>query len=60
MTVMTRRTSGIGGNSHRRHNPVEHAPEETAPENGGLGLPIEPDEGTILIPDDERVPEAPF
>lgn len=44
---------------HRRHNPSEQATEEAAAENGGMGLPIEPDEGTALIPDDERVVNVP-
>ena len=60
MTMMTRqRTPGRTGSSHRRHPPSEQPPEETATEDDGLSLPIEPDEGTTLIPDDERVFNIP-
>jgi hypothetical protein len=59
MTVMNRRTIRLRGSSHRRHTPGEQAPEETAADDDGLSLPIEPDEGTTLIPDDERVVNIP-
>ncbi len=45
--------------SHRRHSPGQQVSEETAPDDDGLSLPIEPDEGTALIPDDERVVNVP-
>jgi hypothetical protein len=60
MTVMTRRrTPSLKVSSHRRHAPGEQTPEETAAEDDGLSLPIEPDEGSTLIPDDERVFNIP-
>ena len=59
MTVMTRRTLNPRASNHRRHPSVESAPEETDVEDDGLSLPIEPDEGTTLIPDDERVVNIP-
>lgn len=33
--------------------------EEATEEEEGLDLPVEPDEGTSLIPDDERVVNVP-
>jgi hypothetical protein len=59
MTVMNSRTLSLTGSSHRRHQPGESAPEETAADDDGLSLPIQPDEGTTLIPDDERVVNIP-
>jgi hypothetical protein len=59
MTVMNRRALSLKASSHRRHTPGEQAPEETAADEEGLSLPIEPDEGTTLIPDDERVLNIP-
>ena len=35
------------------------APEEDTEEPQGLALPVEPDEGTLLIPDEERVVNVP-
>lgn len=59
MTLITRHAPELKKNSHRRHPPGESAPEETAAEDEGLSMPIEPDEGTTLIPDDERVFNVP-
>ena len=59
MTLMTRPAIDLKKNSHRRHTPGESAPEEAAAEEDALSLPIEPDEGTTLIPDDERVFNVP-
>lgn len=59
MSTMTRRTLGLRQSGHRRHSPGESAPEDTAAEDGGLSLPIEPDEGTTLIPDDQGVVNIP-
>lgn len=59
MTVTTRHTLGLKSSSHRRHQPGDQPPEETADDGDGLSLPIEPDEGTTLIPDDERVVNIP-
>ena len=35
------------------------APEEDVEDDKGLELPVTPDEGTPLIPDDERVVNVP-
>lgn len=59
MTLITRHAPDLKKNSHWRHTPGESTPEETAAEDDGLSLPIEPDEGTTLIPDDERVFNVP-
>lgn len=48
-------TSNID-NGHRRNGP---SVEETADEEDGLDLPVDPDEGMPLIPDDERVIDVP-
>ena len=45
--------------SHRRHMPGEQATEDAAAGEDGLSLPIEPDEGTALIPDDDRMVNVP-
>lgn len=39
--------------------PREGPPDETEEEEDGLELPVSPDEGTSLIPDDERVINMP-
>jgi hypothetical protein len=44
------------GRGHRRDGP---SVEEAAEEEDGLDLPVDPDEGMPLIPDDERVIEVP-
>lgn len=59
LNSMPHSTPGRILSSHRRHTPGEQATEETAAEDDGLSLPIEPDEGTALIPDDERVVNVP-
>lgn len=59
MTVMNRRALNLIAPGHRRPPPGESSPEETAADDEGLILPIEPDEGTTLIPDDERVVNIP-
>ena len=41
---------------HWRNGP---SVEETADEEDGLDLPVDPDEGMPLIPDDERVIDVP-
>ena len=43
-------------NDHWRNGP---SVEETADEEDGLDLPVDPDEGMPLIPDDERVIDVP-
>lgn len=59
LNAMPHSTPGRLSASHRRHTPGEQATEETAADDDGLSLPIEPDEGTSLIPDDERVVNVP-
>lgn len=59
MTVTPQPTFDLRASNHRRHPSEESAPEETDGEDEGLSLPIEPDEGTTLIPDDERVVNIP-
>ncbi len=39
--------------------PREGPPEEDVEDDEGLALPVEPDEGSPLIPDDERVINVP-
>ena len=39
--------------------PGEQATEDAAAGEDGLSLPIEPDEGIALIPDDDRVVNVP-
>jgi hypothetical protein len=46
---------GDPDNGQPRNGP----PEETPDDNDALELPVEPDEGTPLIPDDERVVNVP-
>ncbi|MEO6017592.1 MAG: hypothetical protein ABIP46_10065 [Polaromonas sp.] len=46
---------GSEDNGQSRDGP----PEETAGEEEGLELPVAPDEGSPLIPDDERVVNVP-
>ena len=59
MTVMTPCALNPRASSQRRHPPGESAQEEADLQDDGLSLPIEPDEGTTLIPDDERVVNIP-
>ena len=59
MTPPTRHAPDLKKNSHRRHAPGESTADEAAAEGDDLSLPIEPDEGTALIPDDERVFNVP-
>jgi hypothetical protein len=40
--------------------PRTSPPEDVADEEEGLDLPVNPDEGAPLIPDDERVANLPF
>jgi len=47
--------SRLSDNGQPRYGP----PEEAAEDDEGLELPVEPDEGTPLIPDDERVVNVP-
>lgn len=47
--------SRIADNGQPRDGP----PEEAEDDDGALELPVEPDEGTPLIPDDERVVNIP-
>lgn len=47
--------SRLTDNGQPRYGP----PEEAAEDDDGLELPVEPDEGTPLIPDDERVVNVP-
>jgi hypothetical protein len=47
--------SGAAHNGQPRHRP----PEEAAEEDEAQELPVSPDEGTPLIPDDERVLDVP-
>ena len=56
---MPHSTPGYIFNGHRRHTPGEQTTDETEAEDNSLRLPIEPDEGTALIPDDERVVNVP-
>ena len=44
------------GHDHWRDGP---SVEESAEEEDGLDLPVDPDEGMPLIPDDERVIDVP-
>ena len=44
---------------HSTHKPKGPPPELDSDNEDGLALPVEPDEGTILIPDDERVINVP-
>ena len=39
--------------------PRDGPPEELPEDDDALELPVEPDEGTPLIPDDERVVNVP-
>jgi hypothetical protein len=47
--------SGTAHNGQPRHRP----PDETAEEEEAQELPVSPDEGVPLIPDDERVVDMP-
>lgn len=41
------------------HRPAKPESEEDADQEQGLDLPVTPDEGTPLIPDEERVVNVP-
>lgn len=47
--------SRVTDNGQLRNGP----PDETEDDDDALELPVEPDEGTPLIPDDERVVNLP-
>jgi len=47
--------TGAADNGQPRYGPPEEAPDD----DDALELPVEPDEGTPLIPDDERVVNVP-
>ena len=47
--------TGAADNGQPRIGP----PEESSDDDDALELPVEPDEGTPLIPDDERVVNVP-
>ena len=47
------------GNSERGQWRDGPSVEEAAEEEDGLDLPVDPDEGMPLIPDDERVIDVP-
>ena len=44
---------------HSGSKPKALPPEVETDGEDGLALPVEPDEGTVLIPDDERVINVP-
>lgn len=44
---------------HATHKPKGPLPELESDNEDGLALPVEPDEGTVLIPEDERVVNVP-
>jgi len=44
---------------HAAHKPKGPLPELESDNEDGLALPVEPDEGTVLIPEDERVVNVP-
>ena len=44
---------------HVGNKPKAPPPELESDSEEGLALPVEPDEGTVLIPDDERVINVP-
>ena len=50
-----------GGNSNSERGQWRDGPsvEEAGEEEDGLDLPVDPDEGMPLIPDDERVIDVP-
>ena len=45
--------------AHGASKPKAPPPELETDGEDGLALPVEPDEGTVLIPDDERVINVP-
>jgi hypothetical protein len=47
--------TGAADNGQPRNGPPEESPDD----DDALELPVEPDEGTPLIPDDERVVNVP-
>jgi hypothetical protein len=47
--------TGAAEHGQPRHGPPEESPDD----DDALELPVEPDEGTPLIPDDERVVNVP-
>jgi hypothetical protein len=47
--------TGAADHGQPRHGPPEESPDD----DDALELPVEPDEGTPLIPDDERVVNVP-
>jgi len=47
--------TGSADNGQPRSGPPEEVPDD----DDALELPVEPDEGTPLIPDDERVVNVP-
>lgn len=49
------RTERAAGKGHTRPGPVQEPDEDEI----GIELPVSPDEGTPLIPDDERVVNIP-
>lgn len=54
MTARSARKTGDAGRPQ-----TGPAPEEEQEDDDGLQLPVSPDEGTPLIPDDERVINVP-
>jgi len=56
MTMTARRARKTGDAGRPQTGPV---PEEEQEGDDGLQLPVSPDEGTPLIPDDERVINVP-
>lgn len=63
MQLATRHTSTAAIPSSQGSDfdgPRTSPPEDAADEEEGLDLPVNPDEGAPLIPDDERVANLPF
>ena len=51
--------SGLRAGAFDNGQPRNRPPDEVAEDDDNLDLPVEPDEGTPLIPDDERVVDIP-
>lgn len=49
----------LGSGATDSGQPRNRPPDEVAEDDDNLDLPVEPDEGTPLIPDDERVVDIP-
>ncbi|UUZ78660.1 hypothetical protein LP414_02905 [Polaromonas sp. P1(28)-13] len=56
--ALSARRVGHADNNRPREKPKPGSGEDTEEEDG-LELPVNPDEGTPLIPDDERVVNVP-